>query len=245
MTELNEILQEYGLSDKEAKVYLTLLSIGSATVNTIAEKADLVRTTTYDILKVLREKALVSSAVKNKILYFEAADPSKLIQVLDEKKKRISGIMNELKQLKINIPKKPVIELYEGKEGIKTVYQDILEEKKPLFSFSNTHHIFNVLPFYVPNFVNQRAKAGIFIKLLNEKTKESVELMKKKDKAENRETRFIQELKDIPLTEYIYGDNVAIMSTKKEEALGIIIRHSDFAKEQKLLFDLLWKEAEK
>ena len=51
-----EELRKYGLSEKEAKVYLALLKKGPSTVNEIAESADLVRTTTYDILKILREE---------------------------------------------------------------------------------------------------------------------------------------------------------------------------------------------
>ena len=240
-----EELREYGLSEKEARVYLALLRLGPSTVNQIAEKADLIRTTTYDLLKGLREKGLVASMVKNKIFYFEAADPKKLTQILEEKKRKIEKLLPDLRKLRTELILKPHTEVYEGKEGIKTVYQDILEEKKPLSAISNTHFIFKIVPFYVPHFVKQRAKAGIFIRLLNEKTKESIELMKKRDKQELRETRFIPQLKDIPVTEYIYGDNVAILGTKPEEPLGIIIRHKEFAQSQKLLFDLLWDSAER
>ena len=234
-----EDLKEYGFSEKEAKVYLALLTLGSSTVNQIAEKADLVRTTTYDLLKGLREKGLVASMIKNKIFYFEAADPKKLTQILEEKKRKIDKLLPNLRKLKTETLIRPYTEVYEGKAGIKTVYQNILEEKKPLLAISNTHFIFKMLPFYVPHFVKQRAKTGIFIKLLNEKTKESLELMKKRDKQELRETRFIPQLKNIPITEYIYGNNVAILGTRPEDPVGIIVRHKEFAQAQKLIFDLL------
>jgi hypothetical protein len=120
-----------------------------------------------------------------------------------------------------------------------------LNEKKGLSAFSNTHYVFNVLPFFVPHFIQNRIKNKISIRLLNEKTEESVNLMKKKDKSEMRETRFIQELVEIPITEYIYGDKVAVLSTKKEDAFGIIIRNREFVKEQRILFELLWKKAGK
>ena len=245
MQQIHDALKEYGLSEKEGSVYLALLTIGESTVNQTAEKADLVRTTTYDILKGLREKGMVSSVVKNSVLYFDAVDPNKLIQVLDLKREKIKGIIPELKRLKTNIPKKPTVELYEGKEGMKTVYQDILDEKKTLHAFSNTHYVFNVLPYFVPHFIKKRIESGIKIKLLNEKTKESIELMKKNDRKELRETRFIPQMKELAITQYIYADNVAILSTDERNPLGIIIRHPEFAKEQKLLFDLIWERAEK
>ena len=113
------------------------------------------------------------------------------------------------------------------------------------FYFSNTHYIFNVLPFFVPNFINNRVNNNIPINLLNEDTKESRALMKQKDELELRETRFIPELKNIALTEYIYGNKVAIFNTNPQDPYGMIIRSKDFARMQKLLFDILWKQAKK
>ncbi|MEK6927528.1 MAG: helix-turn-helix domain-containing protein [Nanoarchaeota archaeon] len=238
-------LVEYGLNEKEAKVYLALLELGMSTANEIAEKADLVRTTTYDVLKGLREKGIVGKVIKNKIIYFEAAEPEKLIQLTEEKGRKIKKIISQLKGLRGKKKELLEVELFEGKEGIKTVYQDILNERKQLLAFSNTHFIYNVLPFYVPHFVNQRVKKKIFIKLLTEKTKESLSLMKGRDKFEMRETRFVEEMKDIPITEYIYGDNIAVLGTDIKNPMGLIIRNKDFAKAQKLLFDLAWKNSRK
>ena len=69
--------------------------------------------------------------------------------------------------------------------------------------------------------------------------------MKSKDEKELRETRFIPELQKIPITEYIYGEKVAILKTNPQDPLGIIILDKDFAQSQKLLFELLWKRAER
>jgi len=238
-------LMDYGLSGKESKIYLTLLFLGSTTANKLAEKSGIMRTTTYDVLKTLREKGMASSVTQNKTLYFQAINPEKLIHILEEKKKKIKSILPELKKIKIKPTDLPTTELYKGKEGIKRIFQEILIERKPTRAFSNTHFVFQVAPFYVPHFIKERAKAGIHIKLLNEKTKESINLMKKRDKQELRETRFVQKLRDIPVTEYIFGDNVAFINTKPEEPLGVIVRNKDFANAQKLLFDLLWGNAER
>jgi len=243
--DLKQVLRDYGLSEKESLVYLSLLSLGSATVNTLANKTSLIRTTTYDLLKSLKERGIVSAITKNKILYFQAASPEKLIQIIEEKKQKIKEALPELKSLQMPMLSLPAAEIFQGKEGIKSIYQDIINEKKPLCSISNTHFVFNVLPFFVPHFIKNRIKSKIFIRLLNEKTKESLELMKKKDKQELRETRFIESLKDIPITEYIYGDNVAILNTNPDESFGILIRNRDFAKAQQLIFELMWKTAEK
>jgi len=225
-------------------VYLVLLALGPSTVNTIAERSDLIRTTTYDVLKKLREKGIVSSLVRNKILHFEAADPQKLIETLDVKKQKIQEALPELRKLHQVVTQGPTIELYEGVEGIRTIWQDILNEKKPLLSISNYESLFNTLKYFSPRFIQQRVKNKIFAKLLTEKTPQAIETWKKTDKQELRETRFLPSLESIKITEYIYGDKVAFLSTNPQNPLGVILRHPEITAQQQKLFELLWKQTE-
>jgi len=243
MEEFEALLREMGLSEKESKVYLVLFSIGSSTVNTIAERADLIRTTTYDLLKSLREKGMVSSLVRNKILYFEAADPNKLIEIFDAKKQKLKEALPALRKLRQVVPTGPTLELYEGIEGIRTIWQDILKEKQPLLALSNYESVFNTLKYFSPRFIQQRIKEKIPVRLLTERTPGAIETWKKKDKEELRETRFLPALEHTKITEYIYGTKIAILSTDPQNPLGIIIRHPDFTKQQTVLFELLWKQA--
>ncbi len=238
-----QILKEYGLSDKEAKVYLAALQLGSSTAHQIAKKSSSIRTTTYDVLKSLIEKGLVSYVIKNRMKYFESADPSKLISILEEKKKKIERLLPELNELKQSATEKPKVELYEGKEGIKTIMQDLLKTKKPVVSFSNTHNILSLLKFFVPQFIEQRKKAGIRIRLLTEKSKETMQLMKKKDKTEKRETRFLPAIEKVPNTVYIYGKKVAILNTTEKEPVGILVENEDYANTMRILFEDFWKKA--
>ena len=65
------------------------------------------------------------------------------------------------------------------------------------------------------------------------------------DKKEFRETRILPELSKIKVNEYITDNLVAILGSKAEEPVGIIIRHKDFAQLQKQLFERVWKLAKK
>ena len=56
MTEL-EVLEEFGLTEAEAKIYLALLETGSTLAGLIIKKTALHRGTTYQILQRLKEKA--------------------------------------------------------------------------------------------------------------------------------------------------------------------------------------------
>lgn len=238
-------LKKYGLSEKEAKVYLTLLKIGPSTVNQIAESADLIRTTTYDILKKLREEGIVASMDKNSIKYFDASDPEKLIQILEERKKYVTSILLELKKLKTIVPDLPKSEIFEGRHGLKTVFQTILDQKKSLYAYSNNEAMFKVIPYFIPNFIKSRVKAKIPIKIITEGSEFTQKVLKNKDKQELRETRTIKEFNKILINEYITDDFVAILGSRADEPIGIIIHHKDFAQAQKIIFEQLWKKAKK
>ncbi len=88
----NIILQELGLSRNEVKVYLAALTIGSSSANTIAKHAGLLRTSTYEILKSLVDKGIVSYVLKGRVKYFEAASPDRLLKMAEERKHRLQEI---------------------------------------------------------------------------------------------------------------------------------------------------------
>ncbi len=238
-------LRKYGLSEKEASVYLAALKLGSSTAKQLSEECDFIRTTLYDILKSLKEKGIMAATLKNKIYYFEAADPLKLIEALDEKKIIIKDLLPELKSLRREIAPFPKGEVFEGVEGVKTVFTELLKEGKPLYAFSNNTSMINLVPFFGPHFISERAKRKIHIKIISEPSKFTQEELINKDKKEFRETRVLPELSKINVNEYITEDLVAILGSRADEPIGILIKHKDFAGLQRALFEKIWKIAKK
>ena len=83
---LERDLQEIGLNEKEAKVYLAALELGQSVVQDIAKKAGVNRATTYFVIEGLMKMGLMSSFHKGKKQYFVAADPDRLIRVVEQEK---------------------------------------------------------------------------------------------------------------------------------------------------------------
>jgi len=243
--EIIEELKIYGLSEKEAKVYLALIKLGRGTVNALAEKADLVRTTTYDILKSLREKSLVSSADINNVLYFESSSPDELTNRLDEKKERIKKIIPELKKIKEVQPIRPEVQLFEGKEGVKTVFKEILREAKPTIAIANNKQMVKLIPYFAHYFIKQRATKKIPLRIICEPSQFSKTMLKNKDTKEYRKTRTLESCNGIFLNEYVFGDKVAILDSEADEPVGILITHKEFAKTQRILLEETWKNSKK
>src|SRR3989344_161295 len=134
---INEALKDWGLNDKEAKVYLATLQLGLSRVNDIAKKAGILRETTYFVLNSLIQKGLVGYVLKSGVKFFEAADPGKFISILKEKETKMKEILPNLEEIKKSIIEKPVVELYEGKEGLKTILDDIIKTKQPMWAYAN------------------------------------------------------------------------------------------------------------
>ena len=107
--QIEEALTNWGLNEKEVKVYLATLKLGQSRVNEIAKKAGILRETTYFILNSLSEKGLVSHVIKSKVKYFEASPPSRFKSILREKEKEIDGVLLELNTLKNLRVEKPQV----------------------------------------------------------------------------------------------------------------------------------------
>ena len=85
--EIIKNLQEQGLSEKEAKVYVACLELGDTTAGDVSFKSKLPRTLVYDLLSKLIEKGLIAYVIKNNIKYFKASEPQQFIKILKEKQK--------------------------------------------------------------------------------------------------------------------------------------------------------------
>src|SRR3989344_6809423 len=108
-----DILEELGLSEAEAKVYLALIETGSTLAGLIIKKTGLHRGTTYQILQRLKEKGLVSSVIKGKKQYFEPASPDRLIDTLKEREEKLQSIIPSLNEkLKASKEKQEVTVYY-------------------------------------------------------------------------------------------------------------------------------------
>ena len=160
--EPEEALKSIGLSNKEIKVYLTCLKLGSATVNQISKEAGTFRTYTYDILNSLAEKGLVHYVMKERKQFFESSDPERIIEILKEKEDKIKEVLPKLKNMSKTITEKPSVEFYEGLAGVNFIHDLILREvPKEIRVFGNPEQHFEIMKFYLPRFVRTRVKKRI------------------------------------------------------------------------------------
>ncbi len=239
---LIQTLGNLGLTDKEAKVYISLIEIGTNVVSRIAEKARINRVTTYDILEKLKEKGFISSFTKQKIKYFTATDPEIVASNFDQKNRAFKDSLPELKRLKGETAH-PRIQYFEGLEGIKAIYEDTLNAKTEILNFSNSEEIRKIWPTYDKDYVEKRAKKKIYLKGVIP-SDEAGKLVKSQDALYHREMRLIEKTKYNFTNEInIYDDKVAIISFA-DELIGMIIESHEIAETQRAIFQMVWEFAD-
>ena len=238
MVTKEEALAEIGLSDKEVKVYLSLLMLGQSSVNNVAKKSNLNRVTCYDILQSLLEKGFVSYVIKSGVKYFESVDPSKFLDNLKEKQGKIQSILPELQEIKASLSEKPNIETYEGINGLKSIFNDILKENKQT-DFIGAPKMLEALEFYFPHFIKQKRKQNIFSRVITQDCK-SMREYKKKSPKKYLAMKFAD--KPVEVTKIIYSDKVAFLTFKEKNSIGILIDNKEISSQEKTLFEMLWKK---
>ena len=124
-----EKLQKIGLNRNEAKIYLTLLKLKSAQAGKISKESQINRTTTYDSLKRLIEGGLVSFVISANKKVFKPVAPKRLLDRIKEEEETIEEILPELNSIFEGTKEKEESEIYQGKKGIKSILQDILNYK--------------------------------------------------------------------------------------------------------------------
>ena len=154
--ELIEVLNKTGLHEKEAKVYLALLELGTADVSDIAAKAGVKRPTSYLVLDELKKKGLVSQ-VPAKVNLFTAESPEKLQAEMYKKQELYKRFLPNMLALYNLRKEKPQVQLFEGIEGVKQVYEKIYSSPEVLF-FGTPSEILKIDPEALWSFIKKVRK---------------------------------------------------------------------------------------
>jgi len=127
--ELPKTLETFGLSPKEAVIYLSLLELGSSAVQKIARKSGLPRATVYDILDDLSVKGIVSTFEQRGIKHYTAESPEKLMQLAQERAQLMEAALPQLRAIYRSPLDRPGVRFFQGQEGMKVILEEVLQDR--------------------------------------------------------------------------------------------------------------------
>lgn len=234
-------LKNTGLNPKEAATYLAVLELGEASMGQLVKKSKLKRTTLYDMVESLKEKGLISTAKRNKKILYVAENPSRLVEQMEERKQALEKIVPELLAITNNITNKPKVRYFEGIEGIKEVYRDILRyPDQKMYAWLSESMITGFdTTFVTDHYIPKRLEKKIWAEVIASDTSVGRDF-KSKDLATLRKTKLLDGSK-FPLSIEIsmYGkDRIGFMSM--DDKLGLIVESKPIADTLKSIFKAQW-----
>lgn len=235
---MRDILEEAGLSENEAKVYMALLGEEEATASAVAKAAGVHRSTTYLQLDNLADKGLVSYHVKDDKRYYHPAPPKALMERLESKKEKVRSILPRLNDLAPD-PTVFSTEVYEGREGVKTFYQHLIEHADTVRAFGVTGKAYDVLQYSFPAFVDRCEEAGISARYLANPEAEPY-LERLPDSMVH--VRYLEEAQSA-VTTIMYDETVAIQSLQEDNIFVVRIADAELADGYRSYFDFMWRAA--
>lgn len=243
--------KESGLTEGEIKVYTALLELGSSTTGPIVDKSGVSRSIIYQILEKLMEKGLVSYITKDKTRYFQAGDPNKIVEYIEERQKallknkaKIEKMLPEL-LLKKSMAKESEVNVYIGLKGLMTSHEHIYNKLK-----TGDEYCYLGIPAHQPESHHsywrkdhaRREKAGIIGKLLfNQGTDE--EVLKNRNSFKGCDARYMSTDINTPASFLIYKD-VCVIQLQEPSVVCIEIINQGIAGSFKAYFDEFWKRSE-
>jgi sugar-specific transcriptional regulator TrmB len=244
-------LQDVGLSEKEAKVYLAALEIGRATADQLAKQAKIVRSTTYVQIESLMKKGLMSTYEEGKKTYFAPESPEYLKRIFELKKKEFEVREKELNDFLPGLMRqfegagdRPMVRFFDGKEGVAAMREGFLKlpsgtKLEVIYAHDSLEKVFTEQER--TTYAEKRAQKGIKIKAVYTRKEGPLSAS---DIVSNTERRFISYEK-MPVSSdfYIYDNSLAVMALGKK-IFGVIVESEEIAQSMRVLFELLWNSSE-
>jgi sugar-specific transcriptional regulator TrmB len=237
---MREELYKLGFSKNEAAVYLLLFNLGTAVPSTLARMSGIKRPTVYAALKRLEARNLVYSYKKGKLAYFVIDDPNKIFLQEKEKFDAAKNLVEKIKESTKIMPSIIGVTYYQGAEGYREMYEDILKTKPKIVSvwMDLDGFLKGIDLKREEKWTKERVRNKIFARLLIQDT-ESGRKLKKKDKINCRETRLLHKEFFFQTTCILYDGKVNLFDTT-EETTCICIQNPAFFQMFMALFEMTW-----
>jgi len=238
-----EELVNIGLSDKEARVYISLIRSGTSSVYSIARNAEIKRPTTYVILDELISKGLVLKIPHARSQRFIAKSPEEFFRERERNILSFKQILPELNSVVKSRERDVKVQYYEGIQGVTEAltYRENDSEHKEIVGFFGTSK--NTSQKLIDAFYQWGQRLGKKnIKLrgitpLDESTTEPVKMI----------NDLGHEVRTVPYQTYSSNVSIDIGDTftrivMMQDAKAVIIENEDVAKTLREVFEMVWSK---
>lgn len=245
---MQQALYSLGVSDLEAQVFVRLLPMKSQPVSAIARQAKLNRVYCYELLSSLERKGFVEMTKRNSVRHFTALTPEKILEMFERREREISdhrsrlrSILPEIMRADESHPVEPRTRIFEGLEGIKSLFHGFLQAESNLLSISHLDNSFTLserheLMSWQRAFLSKRRTLRVWHRAL---------LVSADDPETNRcEDRLLETRSCMgPKLEaeiLVSGERIAFISTAPRY-FGVVIDNGEIARSLATVHEMVWE----
>lgn len=231
-------LQTIGFEEKEARIYLELLKLGTSPASKIASQLEEDRTTIYYGLIKMVEKGYVSETILSNVKNFTATPPAQIQALLEERTQLFKTQLPLLQKLMSEPTPELTVELRKGKAALRHLYRDSLEVGGEILGLGTEDNLYlDMDPAPLNQYYKEAQEKGIKERLITYPDAKTVD-------HPITQYRYIPREYVSPSHTVIYGDKVVFMIW--EPTLHLIhIKSKEFSESFRAHFEIVWKSARK
>lgn len=235
-----KILTDIGLSNNEAKVYLTLLETGHTTISNIAKKCDIHRSNVYDSIKKLIDKGLVSHVKRNDVSYYESCHPDFLLRLVQQKENTLRDILPSLALRKQMTSNTSEAHIFEGVTAFVNILYEFLKYNEQILVFGIPKEAPEKMKTKIPHFHTERINKGV--SMLHIYNYDATDRIKELNEWNLTKAKSLPEKISSNVSTNICGDQV-VLTLWTNPVISIQIKNQIIADSYKEYFWILWKHA--
>jgi len=237
-------LENIGLSESEASIYLASLTLGPASVIEIGQKASLTRQMVYNLIPGMIESGLLKEVRSGTKRLFEATGPD----ILKSRTKKISGEIDDLvpmlKSRQATNEAIPLITVYENPLAMRDWYENFMAEAKrgeEFLVWSAGKDWYNMDKRFMDRFLRVKEMKRMKNLVICKDNKEARELLKNINPQGTIKYRFDNGW-DSNVDKWIWRDEVCVLTMRENATNMIVIKSADYAQLEKFNFYKIWEQ---
>lgn len=240
--ELLALVRNTGLSEKAAEAYLAALELGEATVQSIAERAGLPRTTLYYVLDELLVAGALLKTKRGTKLYYLPEEPRILAKRARERLALFEDSLDLLEERKHAVYERPRVFFLYGPSGFKRAWELLFANADGEYRITTPGESFLDFvseKYIIDDIIRDKRRRSLTSRQLITDSPYARKIVAK-DMKEGRVSKLLPAHHPLLFTEVIAGGFVAFISPRRDNLI-MVVENDNFATSRGAAFDLLWE----
>lgn len=238
-----KIIQQVGLTESEADLYIAGLRLGPATAIQLAKKISFSRQMVYTLLERLTIKGLVKEVNNGKQRLFQTIGPEVLNDRVKQIASEIETIVPLLKTQEASNISLPTITIYDNPLSMREWYRNFMAMARPgeeLLIWATNQTWYQIDPEFLSTFIDFKRRIGTADRIIAPDTIPSHRFIKNNPQP-NAEFRFVADWWQTATEKWIWRDTLSYLTIRENATNLIVIKSEQLVALERFNFEATWQ----